>query len=73
MSVKNNNMKKIKKAIFYCINFFVSRSKTAYTEIKSGEIFICDRRMYVIKTMESASNHCNLENGQSIFILEPMD
>ena len=54
-------------------NAMLADSKTAYPEIKQGQPFICDGRMYIIKTMDNATSKDNLENGQSIFILQPID
>jgi len=39
-------------------------------QIKSGELFECEGRKYIIKNKETASEADSLENGQSLFILE---
>ncbi len=38
-------------------------------QIKSGEMFECDGKKYIIKSNENSSDRSNLENGQNIFIL----
>ena len=42
--------------------------ESKYPEVKEGHPFVCDGRLYIIKTITMAQES-NLENGQSIFIL----
>ena len=52
------------------VNKFLGVGKTK--QIKSGELFECEGRKYIIKTLVLPTQTSNLENGQSIFTLVEM-